>query len=371
MSQTASLPPSPSSRHRLVSIQVCRGLAAIFVVLAHLHNVELKYFPTNMMGIFQYGVLGVDLFFVISGIVISAVTVGRFSNRRYAGTFLYHRLARIFPVYWVYTAIVLVAFLYNPLWINAGAGHRVNILASFLLIPTNLGMLVMQGWTLSFELYFYFVFFLLLFFAPEKNAPFFLTFWGVFIAIAALMPVPVQPILGLITSPSVFEFLAGCLIFHLYRRGVLWPKGGFVLITVAFIWLGTLMAWSRHSHGSNQIWIEHFPWIRLGLYGSFSSIFLLGIMELERSGFIRFVRPLSLIGDWSYSIYLSHLIVIELVGRIIFHFAVYPKFAMVVVDGVALPLVLLVGYLSYTLLERPLINLLNKKPAKTLAHSVS
>jgi exopolysaccharide production protein ExoZ len=360
MSQTVGLAPSPNTKHRLVSIQVCRGFAAISVVLAHLHNVELKYFPTNFMGAFQYGVLGVDLFFVISGIVISAVTVGKFSNRRYSRTFLYHRLARIFPVYWVYSAIVLVAFLYNPLWINAGSGHHVNIFASFLLIPNNFGMLVMQGWTLSFELYFYFVFFLLLLFVPEKNAPFFLALWGVFIImVASLMPTPAQPILVLITSPSVFEFLAGCLIFHLYRRVVFRPKVGLVLITAAFTWLFIIMAWSRHSHGSNQIWIEHFPWIRLGIYGSFSSIFLLGVMELERSGFIRFVRPLSLIGDWSYSIYLSHLIVIELVGRILFHFAVYPRFAIVLVDGVALPLVLLVGYLSYTLVERPLISLIN------------
>src|ERR1700721_85744 len=103
MSQPALLAHPPSNKHRLVSIQVCRGLAAIFVVLAHLHNVELKYFRTNIMGIFQYGVLGVDLFFVISGIVISAVTVGKFSNRRYARTFLYHRLARIYPVYWIYS----------------------------------------------------------------------------------------------------------------------------------------------------------------------------------------------------------------------------------------------------------------------------
>jgi exopolysaccharide production protein ExoZ len=370
MSQPALLAHPPSNKHRLVSIQVCRGLAAIFVVLAHLHNVELKYFRTNIMGIFQYGVLGVDLFFVISGIVISAVTVGKFSNRRYARTFLYHRLARIYPVYWIYSAIVLVAFLYNPLWINAGSGHRVSILASFLLIPTNLAMLVMQGWTLSFELYFYFIFFLLLFFVPERRAPFFLAVWGVSISIASLILVPAQPILGLITSPSVFEFLAGCVIFHLYRRGTLRPTAGFVLIPVAFIWLAMIMAWSTYHHGSNQIWIEHTPWIRLGLYGSFSSILLLGIVELERSGLIRFARPLSVIGDWSYSIYLSHLILLELIGRVVFHFAVHVRFAMLIVDTVSLPLVLLAGYLSYTLLERPLITLLNKKPAKTLAHSV-
>jgi len=323
------------------------------------------------MGVFQYGVLGVDLFFVISGIVISAVTVGKFSNRSYARTFLYHRLARIYPIYWVYSAIVLVAFLYNPLWINAGSGHRVNILASFFLIPTNFAMLIMQGWTLSFELYFYLVFFFILFFVPEKSAPTFLALWGVSILIASLLPASAQPIVGLITSPFVFEFLAGCLIFHLYQHGALRPKAGFALITVALIWLALSMAWTRYNHHSNQLWIDHSPWIRLAVYGSFSSIFLLGIMELERSGLIRFVRPLSAIGDWSYSIYLSHIIVLELIGRFMFHFAAHARFAMIIVDAISLPLVFLVGYLSYTLLERPLITLLIRKPAKTHAHYVS
>ena len=87
------------------------------------------------MGIFQYGILGVDLFFVISGVVISAVTVGKFSSARNAGTFLYHRFARIYPTYWVYSALVLAAFLYNPLWINAASGHHVDILPSFLFQP--------------------------------------------------------------------------------------------------------------------------------------------------------------------------------------------------------------------------------------------
>jgi len=154
MTQISASPSTSPTQRRLVSVQVCRGLAAIIVVLAHLHNVELKYFPTNFMGIFQYGILGVDLFFVISGVVISAVTVGKFSSARNAGTFLYHRFARIYPTYWVYSALVLAAFLYNPLWINAASGHHVDILPSFLLIPTHLPMLVMQGWTLSYEIYF-------------------------------------------------------------------------------------------------------------------------------------------------------------------------------------------------------------------------
>ena len=95
-----STPPHLNPKARITSIQVCRGLAAVLVVLAHIHNLELKYFGTNHLGVLQYGVSGVDVFFVISGVVISAVTAGQGENVRNALRFLYQRCARIFPIYW-------------------------------------------------------------------------------------------------------------------------------------------------------------------------------------------------------------------------------------------------------------------------------
>lgn len=86
-------------KRRIASIQVSRGIAAMLVVLVHLSNVERKDFQSHLTSIFQFGNLGVDLFFVISGTVISAVTVGKFANAAAAGRFLKHRLLRIFPVY--------------------------------------------------------------------------------------------------------------------------------------------------------------------------------------------------------------------------------------------------------------------------------
>jgi exopolysaccharide production protein ExoZ len=228
-------------------------------------------------------------------------------------------------------------------------------------------MLVMQGWTLSYEIYFYLIFSLLLLVVPERIAPAVLALWGASIVVLALFfPVPAAPILSLMVNPAILEFLAGCLIYRLYRRRTLHPRAGIGLMATAFVWLVLIAAWTSYAHHSNQNWVEQSRWLRPALYGSFSSILLLGLMELERTDLIRFGRPLALIGDWSYSIYLSHIILIELVGRIMVHFAAHLPFAMLIVDAVALPLVLLVGFLSFTLLERPLISVLYKKPAKTL-----
>jgi len=346
---------------RIVSIQVCRGLAALLVVLAHLDNIETKYCSTHLMRLFQHGVMGVDLFFVISGIVISVVTVGKFGSVQNAFTFLHHRIARIYPIYWIYTTIVLAAFLYNPMWINAGSGHKVDILQSYLLIPTHVSFLVMQGWTLSYEVYFYLIFFLLMLLFPARAAGWVLAAWGVAIVSLNLwLGESHNPLVGLATDPLVLEFLAGCVIFQIYRRARLHRIAGILLISVAVLWITGVIVYNMHVHGGDVKLIENHPWLRSSLYGTFASFLLLGAMEMERSGFVRYFHFLEAIGDWSYSIYLSHLMVLELVGRIMFRFARNWHYSILLIDAVCIPTALLVGYLSYVFLEKPLMALLYK-----------
>jgi exopolysaccharide production protein ExoZ len=356
------MPQQPSKR--IISIQVCRGLAAMLVVMAHLRGDEIKYCSTSLLRIFQYGGMGVDLFFVISGIVIASVTTGKFNSPTNARTFIYHRFARIFPIYWIYTTIVLVAYLIHPTWINAGSGHKSDILASYLLIPTYRDMLVLQGWSLSYEIYFYLVSFLLLF-TSERMAHRLLIAWAAAILLLnATGAVSYQPILWLLTSPAVLEFLTGCLIFHLYRSHRLHPKAGILLVTAAIAWTAAIILHNAHTHQWDLDAIEAHRWIRIPLYGPPAALLILGAMELERSGIIRFLRLFESIGDWSYSIYLSHIIVIELVSRTLHILIPTLPYAILLIILISLPLVLLTGYLSYTWLERPLIDLLYKrKPA--------
>jgi exopolysaccharide production protein ExoZ len=353
------MPPQPSKR--IVSIQVCRGLAAMLVVLAHLRGEEIKYCSTNFLRVFQFGGMGVDLFFVISGIVISSATVGKFDSAANAGTFIYHRFARIFPVYWIYTTVILVAYLFNPAWINAGSGHRANIVASYLLVPTHRDMLVLQGWSLSYELYFYLVFFLLLL-VSERVARRFLIAWAaVIILLNVTGAISFQPVLWVLTSPAVLEFLAGCIIFHIYRSSRLHPFAGALLVTAAFLWITAVVLYNAHVHQWNVDAIEGRGWIRIPLYGIFAALLLLGAMELERSGIVRYLRVFESIGDWSYSIYLCHIIVIGVVSRMVQTFVPRLHDSIIVIGLVSLPLVLIAGYLSYTWIERPLIGLLYKR----------
>jgi exopolysaccharide production protein ExoZ len=348
------LPPaSQQPSRRIVSIQVCRGLAALLVVLAHIHGIERNHFASDYLRLFGYGDLGVDVFFVISGIVIASVTTEKFGSTRTAATFLYHRLARIFPIFWIYTTLALLANWLTPLIDSNAHPRSYSLIASYLLIPTRLPMLLFQGWTLSFELYFYLVVTLLLL-LPRRIAPWLLALWG--IAIVALkihIGLSPSPIVQLLTNPAILEFLAGCVLFQIFRRSRLHPAAGIIFLSASLL---LLVAIILHY---DFVSIVNHPWQRPLLYGSFATLFLLGALELERTQLIRYLPFFVSIGDWSYSIYLSHVLILGLITRLI-----APRLpesrALILIPILGIAAVLFVGYLSYTCIERPLLTLLRK-----------
>ena len=330
-------------------------------MLAHLHGIETKYCFTDHLRLFEHGALGVDLFFVISGIVIASVTAGKFASPRNAGIFLYHRLARIFPIFWIYTTLTLIARR-----TTGDHTQSFNLLASYLLIPTHLPLLLLQGWTLTYELYFYLVFFLLLLLVPEHIARWLLALWGIAV-IALKLHIGLSPsaLVQLLITPSVLEFLAGCLLFHIYRRSRLHPSAGIVLLAASLLWLAAIILYTAHIHAT-PYWIIDHPWRRSLLYGTFAALFLLGAIELERTGIIRYLPVLSSIGDWSYSIYLSHALVLALIARVVIYLLPHQA-SILLITLTGLPAVLIVGRLSYVYLERPLVHLLyNSAPPRQI-----
>ncbi len=79
-------------------IQILRGLSVLLVVLYH-------YFPFYI----PYGYVGVDIFFVISGYVITKSLVSKIERGQpFISSFYRHRLFRIAPAYMLVTASVLL-----------------------------------------------------------------------------------------------------------------------------------------------------------------------------------------------------------------------------------------------------------------------
>lgn len=335
-----------------VSLQALRALAALGVMLFHLLPFEAKYLhgASIVPSGFSAGRAGVDLFFVLSGFLAVWTTRGPTSAAA-AQRFLLRRVTRIYPTYWLYCIPLLVAAIAAPV----GDG-RPDLVASVLLIPNAAPPLLLVAWTLEFEIYFYLAFALLVWGRLGRlQRVLALASWGIIVvaAHALLAPTRAQAVLDAVLSPLVFEFLSGCVAAYLCAAGI--PRAltavagiaGCGILAIGLFWSETLFAMS---------------WLRVAVFGSGAALLLVGCFGEDVE--IRRVLPKVIvrIGDASYSLYLSHLFTIGIVGHLLSHLA-HSVGVLATPAGHAVALcmtvlaALLIAEASYRGVERPLLGL--------------
>src|SRR6266702_4603992 len=110
--------PAPNLRGHLPVLDGLRGLAVLMVLVFHFVGQML---PTNaleraIVGVTKHGLLGVDLFFVLSGFLITGLLYEARNKPHYLRNFYMRRVLRIFPLYYGVLALVFfVAPLIPPL----------------------------------------------------------------------------------------------------------------------------------------------------------------------------------------------------------------------------------------------------------------
>ena len=300
-----------------IGIQILRGLAAAMVVCHHYLASQVERGAAVSHWWLEFGGSGVDIFFVISGFIMMITQSDASGKKREysARNFLTRRLMRIAPLYWVLTAL---AFGLASL---AGAAVNTQIsgekfLMSMLFLPYSEGDIVMNldahtayvipmAWTLTFEWFFYLVFASALAFGLHSYAR--LRFIAVvFIALVAagLLARPEAPILQVITSPLLFEFLLGCAVAVFYLKGLrLHPA---IAVALAVTAVGVLV---NQLHGT--------VFERTAIWGlaSFGLVMAASLTERELGQSI-LIRPFARLGDISYSLYLSHFFTLALFVRL-------------------------------------------------------
>lgn len=356
------MPAPPQTHAPLDNIQALRGLAVLLVLVFHLHELEAHYVsgPRFLPDFAAIGRCGVDLFFAISGAVMVLSTRGRFGLAGETARFALRRALRIYPLYWFYSALTLSVYLLpatavGPGWVDVDFG------ASFLLWPQEKPPLLLVGWTLWHELYFYAVFALFLLGSAAGLARN-LGIWALLTAAAGVaywtwFNPPAVSILRLATDPLTFEFIGGALLGLWWCRGN-GRRGGPVLLGSGLALWGLAAAIYPDSLSASV------PdrWIRVLCLGIPALLVLYGALILERAGKI-LPRWLVWTGTVSYSIYLSHLLVLS-VGRRLWLWVVPQGYlgtggfldradnalALLVLTALCLA----VGGMSHALLERPL-----------------
>lgn len=339
------------------SIQVLRGIAALLVVAAHLQVIEQKYGHGGVIlpVWLEYGKVSVDLFFVISGFVIATVTRGQFKSWRAAGHFLFQRMTRIYPPYWLYSAMVLLLWLFRPDMVNASQGHQINIVASFLLLPQDFPPLLIVGWTLIHEMYFYVAMGLLMLVVRERVFPVALALWALVVIVGQLYCVidtgeNVSPWIRLIFHPLTLEFVGGAGIALLLNGNI--RGNGRVIMDVGIIGFTFAAIWLYAGDTA----LDTDGWWRLLFFGLPSLLVVHGAASAEIAGKARFPTMMRKIGDASYSIYLTHILVLSAIGRAWAQIAVPEAINHAIVLATMVLATLIVGLLSYRWVEVPILN---------------
>jgi len=308
----------------LVNVQLLRFIAAMLVVIYHASRSipESSVIADSLFGLVEtLGFAGVDIFFVISGFIMVETTRGR-SGPDQGQQFMRRRIARIYSGYWpfFFAAWLLFAFT-RPEHLAES-----NLWKSFLLWPQPLNQVLLElTWTLSFEMYFYLVFALLVSLAPPRArtgvllllAFVLLVFVGhKHIVISGYSPEQINTYpfhQRFLTSPFLLEFLSGALLARwlenyqprhplacLLAGAVLFCAGGAIN---QLVYSGLI------EQGYNV-----FP--RVMVFGIPSLLIMAGLVALEKEGHAAHRWFSIQAGGASYAIYLSHVLVLGLVWHL-------------------------------------------------------
>lgn len=153
----------------LPALTALRGLAAVTVLLFHSSSLAITYAGGANTGgallwIWSRGYLAVDLFFFLSGFVLTHVYRSRFAEERSwqaISKFLWARFCRVYPASVFTTAVFILAFTIGRLPFPAGVSFKEQLIAALLLMQVPwLDKIVINGpsWSISAEFYGYLLF---------------------------------------------------------------------------------------------------------------------------------------------------------------------------------------------------------------------
>lgn len=333
------------------SIQVLRGVAASMVVMVHSFiYLQARGLIPNVPAIVDAGRAGVDIFFVISGFIMICISGDNFSKPGAPIVFLVKRIIRIAPIYWFYTLLMGILAYMLPHLVSQGKTISLDhLVASLLFVPwqNSIGEVkpvLSAGWTLNFEMYFYLIFSFLLIFKKSYFLPLLAAIMLSGLLLGSLWQ-PNATVFHVITSPLLIEFLMGCVIGVLYKQK--FSIDNRVWYVLLFAGLGAIILTGLYD-------VDNWP--RVLIWGLPSALIVASAVWLERSRKINFHSVFIKLGDSSYSLYLSHIFTINVIGKV--WATLFGTFNAVFII-VAFTTSTIVGYVTYRILEKPITYKLN------------
>lgn len=347
-----------------------RGVASLAVVAYHMAQI-IEYRWNDLVGYpvyaaSHYGWAGVTVFFVVSGYCIAGAAMSTLRKDEGIGRYAYARVRRIFPTYWwglllaaLFSAAAQMMVARGKMTPNVFTENGVigqdalYYLSNLTLTPilVNRPFLLAVAWTLAYEIAFYLIVGVAMVAAARRFGP-----RGVFVALHALT---VATLAVLLVAPkSSFypldlwpQFGFGILVYDLLTQ----PVGR--IARASWAWAGAMAALTaafilRYNMGVGYMLQD--SRIAFGL-ALLTAVLLLVLHRYdERASATKTGRALAFIGLFSYSLYLTHTIVIRVVSQG-FRMLNVPQGAHLLMFLVGIIAATAFAYVFFLLCERPFI----------------
>lgn len=304
-----------STPKRILSIQYLRGIAAILVVLFHSTTLVGPGWKSFMVN----GSVGVDIFFIMSGFIIYYITSNR--SELLPKTFAIKRFLRIYPAFFIIWLIVSCVYYADSKFID--------VIKSLFLIHVNYNSnapafkfnLIGPAWTLTYEIFFYVIFCfsgyitfkyrglvasLIILLSPILLQLIFNGSFSLSSNATARFSTDLllTPIIKIMSTTMLWEFIGGIFLAFLFMnyRNKITLISTVLRISLCIALIAVFTYLTFFSGGRPQ-----------GMLGLFWPSMALVIAALLAEDMLTLeIKPLSFIGDISYSLYLVHWAIIKL-----------------------------------------------------------
>lgn len=328
-------------KKELLPLQYLRALAVMLVVWVHAKE---QFVWVKEAWPSEFGIAGVDIFFVVSGFIMVYTTYNRSVT---PAQFFWRRIKRIVPLYWFFTLLLFAVALILPSVVKSVEVDVGHLLASLFFVPMlspafpeSYFPLLIPGWTLNYEMAFYLVFAAVLW-APERYRVGLLAVLMVgYVVIAQFYAQGVWK--DFYAQTLILDFLLGVLIARAYVKGWYFSsnRAGWMLIAASVLYFIVFF--------SSGVVNDRF----LGI-GIPAALMVMGALAFNpKEGWVHHVWHE--LGNASYSIYLSHVVtlgVIRYVWGALFGGSDYGMVVGVMFILLAIVVSSLVGWVVYHLIE--------------------
>jgi peptidoglycan/LPS O-acetylase OafA/YrhL len=351
----------------LPNLTPLRGLAATLVVVFHFDSMVMHLTFSNESMFLRNCYLMVDVFFIISGFIMLHVYGEHFASQVKPSTylgFLRARMARIYPLH-VFTLLIFIVVIYgslNPYM----SGTLTDLIHDPKAIPTHLLLLQSFGfhsiftwnlpsWSISAEWFSYLLFPFLAFFIAKYRLP------------------------GLLVLTVLAAIVYVAIVYYLPRSKEIWslPNARDINVTYDYGFLrglaGFMAGLVTYHLFKNKTLVQFLAkdGIALVCIPLFMTLVLCVVANKNRIHKLCRLRPLQLLGEISYSIYMVHYVLIlclaiPVVDALGYDYTgpgslqppLYQGFAFCILF---LVIVLLVSRMTFNFIEKPWRKRLNNK----------